>query len=116
MFGRGAGTGRGMGRGRNATRKAPGTGMKARTRRARDIIQGRKANKAAGIVKDPRQRDLMPKVKDRSGFSPSEKLIKKTAAADRAKTRAKAVKAGKPVKGTNWKKRKQARQARKGKI
>ena len=128
MFGRGAGTGRGMGRGRNATRKAPGTGMKARTRRARDIIQGRKANKAAGVVKDPLKKDLMPKVKDRSGFSPSEKLIKKTAAANRAKARAKAVSAGRPAPKTgaqkamaqkrraNALKRKQAMQARKGKI
>jgi hypothetical protein len=111
MFGKSAGTGRG----RNPTRKAPGTGMKAKTRRARDIIQGRKANKAAGLAKNSPYRDLMPKVRGKSlPGTPSEKLIKKTAAADRAKARAKAVKAGKTVKGTDWKKRKQARQARKG--
>jgi hypothetical protein len=76
--------------------------MKARTRMARA------ANKAG--------EGLGMKVGRPGAVAPKTKLQKKVAAADRAKARAKAVSAGKTVKGTNWKKRKQARQARKGKI
>ena len=127
MFGRGAGTGRG--RGRNLTRKARGTGVKAKTRVARRDIARRqtpeaKAFKAAAKANPPRP-DLMPKLKTKDPFSPSKKLIKKVAAADRAKARAKAVASGRPAPKTaaqkamaakrraNAQKRKTARQARK---
>ena len=79
MFGRGAGTGRGS----NKTRKAPGTGMKARTRMARA------ANKAG--------EGLGMKVGRPGAVAPKTKLQKKVAAADRAKARAKAVSAGRPA-------------------
>jgi len=79
MFGRNS-----IGRGNNTTRKAPGTGMKAKTRMARA------ANKAG--------RGLKP-VSTNPGVSAPEqktKLQKKLTAADRAKTRAKAVASGRP--------------------
>ena len=108
MFGRNS-----RGRGNNTTRKAPGTGMKARTRFARA------ANKA-GI-------GLKPVATNPGVYAPSQKskLQKKVAAADRAKARAKAVSAGRPAPKTGAQKamaqkrqasalkRKQAMQARK---
>jgi len=121
MFGRGAGTGRG--RGRNLTRKGPFTGQKSRVKMARDIIKSRQTPEGKALKAAKRLPDVMPKLKDPS--SPSKKLIKKVAAADRAKARAKAVRSGKPAPKTaaqkamaakrraNAQKRKTARQARK---
>ena len=108
MFGR-----KSRGRGNNTTRKAPGTGMKAKTRMARA------ANKA-GI-------GLKPIASPPSVSAPSQKtkLQKKVASADRAQARAKAVAAGRPPTKTAAQKamaqkrqasalkRKQAMQARK---